>query len=239
MKKYFLHLNNETIGPFALEELKANHITPSTPVWFEGMENWQYATDIPELKPVLIATPPPIKSFNANPPMARITHSEKPSTILGLSKNAFWGIIVLLLLTIGTIAFDNYQDTRSEELERKNKITERENQQFLLQQKEIEEQKARIAQTEKAEAERQLNERKQTINSRLIEIKSLLTENKTNLEDAKNKLVKAKDFKILRTSNERNEEINTLQTQIDFLKDEILKLEEESNQLNLELERIH
>jgi hypothetical protein len=26
MKKYFLHLNNETIGPFALEELKANHL---------------------------------------------------------------------------------------------------------------------------------------------------------------------------------------------------------------------
>ena len=89
MKKYFLHLNNETIGPFALEELKANHITPSTPVWFEGMKNWQYATDIPEVKSVLIATPPPIKSFNAIPPATRITHAEKPSTILGLSKNAF------------------------------------------------------------------------------------------------------------------------------------------------------
>ena len=43
MKKYFLHTGTENSGPFDLDELKAKSITKTTPVWFEGMENWKYA----------------------------------------------------------------------------------------------------------------------------------------------------------------------------------------------------
>jgi hypothetical protein len=160
------------------------------------------------------------------------------TTILGMSKNVFWGITVFVVLIIGTFIFDSYQQKRSDELDQKNKKTEIENQQFLLQQKEIENQKTLLAEQERIEAERLTNERKQTISKRLSEIQNLLLDKKANLEEAKNNLIKAKDFKLLRTSTERNDEISTIQAAIDLLKEDIDKLEEEKNQLNLELERI-
>jgi GYF domain 2 len=238
MKKYFLHRNNETIGPFALEELRANQISSSTPVWFEGMENWKYAGEIAELKSVLVVVPPPIHTFKAIPPAQKTQKKAERTTILGMSKNAFWGISVFVVLLIGTFIFDTYQQKRSDELEQKNKKTEIENQQFVLQQKEIENQKTLLDEQERIEAERLTNERKQTISKRLSEIQNLLLDKKANLEEAKNNLIKAKDFKLLRTSTERNDEISTIQADIDLLKEDIDKLEEEKNQLNLELERI-
>ena len=145
MKKYYLHLNNETLGPFTLEELKIKKITKSTPVWFEGMENWKYGGEIAELQAVFIAVPPPITAFKAVPPAAKEEQKAAQRTILGLSKSTFFWVLSIFILLVGTLIFDQYQQNRSDELEQKNKITERENQQFLLQQKEIEEQKNQIA----------------------------------------------------------------------------------------------
>ncbi|MBP6181902.1 GYF domain-containing protein [Flavobacterium sp.] len=238
MKKYFLHRNNETIGPLALEELSKNQITSFTPVWFEGMENWKYAGEITELKSVLVIIPPPIHTFKDTAPVHKTQRKPEPTTVLGMSKNAFWGISVFVILVIGTFIFDTYQQKRSDELEQKNKKTEIENQQFLLQQKEIENQKTLLAEQERIEAERLTNERKQTISKRLSEIQNLLLEKKANLEEAKSNLTKTKDFKLLRTTTERNDELSTIQAAIDLLKEDIDKLEEEKNQLNLELERI-
>lgn len=239
MKKYYLHLNNETLGPFTLEELKIKKITKSTPVWFEGMENWKYGGEIAELQAVFIAVPPPITAFKAVPPAAKEEQKAAQRTILGLSKSTFFWVLSIFILLVGTLIFDQYQQNRSDELEQKNKITERENQQFLLQQKEIEEQKNQIAAQEKLEFERVVQERKQTISNRLKAIEQLLLENTTALEDAKEQLSTAKDFKLLRTSGERNDEIRLIELNIEQYSGAIEKLKEESAQLNLELEKIH
>lgn len=239
MKKYYLHLNNETLGPFTLEELKIKKITKSTPVWFEGMENWKYGGEIAELQAIFIAVPPPISAFKAVPPAAKEEQKVAQRTILGLSKSTFFWVLSIFILLVGTFIFDQYQQNRSDELEQKNKITERENQQFLLQQKEIEEQKNQIAAQEKLEFERVVQEQKQTISNRLKAIEQLLLENTTALEDAKEQLSTAKDFKLLRTSGERNDEIRLIELNIEQYSGAIEKLKEESAQLNLELEKIH
>lgn len=135
MKKYFLHNGTESSGPFSFDELRAMKITKTTPVWFEGMEKWKYAGDVEELYELVAVTPPP---FQVEETVAPKTTSN--AAFLGLSKNTFIAVIVVIVVS-STIAINIIQNNRSEELEAKNKKTELENRQFLLQQKEIEAQK--------------------------------------------------------------------------------------------------
>ncbi|CAM3545510.1 DUF4339 domain-containing protein [Flavobacterium gelidilacus] len=65
MKKYFLHNGSENIGPFDIEELKEKKITKDTPVWYEGLEDWKDASEIEELKSILLVTPPPLTKKEA------------------------------------------------------------------------------------------------------------------------------------------------------------------------------
>lgn len=238
MKKYFLHNGTENSGPFDLEELKAKRITKTTPVWHEGLEDWKTAGEIEELRSVLAVVPPPIKPITTVPPILKEERKPEHRTILGLSKSTFFAVFGILVLIVGTGIFNTYQENRSEELERKNHKTEAENRQFELQQKEIEEQKILLAEQEKAETQRMASERKQTISNRLLEIQKTLVDHHTNLEETKKKLDDATAFKLFRTTSERDEEISLLQNDIDYWQSEIEKLEKETNQLNLELEKI-
>ena len=49
MAQYFLGKNNQRLGPFPLEQLLANGLTPDTLVWCEGMPGWQKANEVPEV----------------------------------------------------------------------------------------------------------------------------------------------------------------------------------------------
>lgn len=234
MKKYFLHLNNETIGPFDLEELKARSTTKKTPVWFEGMEHWKTAGEIPELSSLFLAIPPPIYSFSTSIPAPKVERRK----ILGLSKNTFFIVAGILVLSIATIVFNNLQENRSRELKLKNHKTEVENHQYQLQQKELEEQKKLAAEEEKAAVERMLRTKKETGNSRISEIQQTLADYQNQLEETEKKRNDTSGFKLLRTAAEKKEQLDLLQKNIDSFKIEIVKLKNESDQLKLELEKI-
>jgi hypothetical protein len=64
MNTYYLHDGTVLSGPFTLDELKAKKITKTTSVC-EGMEDWNTAGSVEELKKTLFSTPPQIKSFVA------------------------------------------------------------------------------------------------------------------------------------------------------------------------------
>ena len=49
MAQYFLGKNNQRLGPFPLEQLLANGLTPDTLVWCEGMPGWKKANEVPEV----------------------------------------------------------------------------------------------------------------------------------------------------------------------------------------------
>lgn len=55
MKKYFYIRNGQKQGPFSLEEMRTQCITPETMVWFAGLEEWTAARNLEELKPFLAA----------------------------------------------------------------------------------------------------------------------------------------------------------------------------------------
>lgn len=238
MKKYFLHINNETIGPFDLEELKARRITKKTPVWFEGMEHWKTAEEIPELTSLFLAIPPPISSFSPPTSTPKVEEIVEERKILGLSKNNFLIVSGILVLTIGTIVFNTIRENRSRELELKNHKTEVENYQYELQQKEMAEQKIQEVIQEKIEGERMVRDKKQSANNRLLEIEKKLVDYQNNLDETEKKLNDASGFKLLRTDEEKKEQMNQLQKNIDSIKSEMVKLKNESDQLKLELEKI-
>lgn len=63
MIKFYVLDNNQQKGPFSENELKSMLLTNDTFVWREGMENWDYAKNIEELKIYINSTPPPIPNF--------------------------------------------------------------------------------------------------------------------------------------------------------------------------------
>ncbi|SHG15370.1 protein of unknown function [Flavobacterium fluvii] len=238
MKKYYLHNGTESSGPFDMEELKAKNITKTSPVWFEGMQHWKTAGEIPELTRLFIANPPPFTPVSIPEPTPKVEKKREERKILGLSKNSFFLVCGVLVLTTATIVFNNLQENRSRELRIKNHKTEVENYQLELKQKEIEDQKVQAVLQEKIEAERMVREKKQSDNNRLSEINKMLADYQNNLVVTEKKLQDASGFKLLRTAEEKKEQMDLLQKNIDSFRNEMSKLKNESDQLKLELEKI-
>jgi hypothetical protein len=242
MKEYYIFINEEQLGPFNIDELKAKKLSRETKVWFEGLEDWKNASEVDELKTILNSIPPPTNSFASKPPTPKIENKQANSIepedddetpkILGLKKNVFYGVLGGLILSIGIIYFNNLQENNRIKLMQQNQQTETHNQQLEQQQKEIEEQNSRLAEQEKIEAQRIAKEKKQAIDNRLFEIRDLLATNYQNLENAKTKLNDVTSFKLLRTSSERNEQISLAQNDVDYYKSEIQKLEAEFEKIN-------
>lgn len=243
MKKYYLHNGTESSGPFDIEELKTKKISTQTPIWFEGMEKWETAGEIEELKTIFAVVPPSINPFTANTPTASTTKMEKidedeESKILGLSKTTFIIVFAILILIGGSLYINNIQQQRSQELEQKNKKTEIENYQLELQQKELEEQKIQEIIQQKIDSERVVREKKQTATNRLSLIEQRFADYQSNLDATEKKLNNTSGFKLLRTATEKKEQMDLLKKNIDSFKNEMQRLKEESNQLKLELEKI-
>ena len=243
MNSYFIHNGTESSGPFSMLELKNKAILKTTPVWCEGMQDWKYAADVLELQSLFIVVPPPIhafkplieEEFSLQAPLAQ---EDIKSKIIGIDKTLFFILTSLLVLILGSFIFTYFQDSRSAELEQKNSVTEKNNLQFELQEKRIEEQKTLIIEQEKLEVEKALKEKKIILNNSLIGIQENLFVKVSALDQAKEKLAKAQDFQFLRSEVEREAEINTLQNEIKNINNEIIQLKSEMDHIYLELEKI-
>jgi hypothetical protein len=110
MEKYFMHNGQQQVGPFAIDELKANGLKPEMSVWKEGMENWVRADQIDELKRLFSnLTPPP---FKAEVVMPQQTSAINPQPIK--RKSSLRSVVVPLLiigaLVVGYFVYQNYQN---------------------------------------------------------------------------------------------------------------------------------
>ena len=62
MRKYFYLKDGEQEGPISFEELELVDLQEDTLVWFEGLEKWVSASEVPELKQKFaVISPPPFK----------------------------------------------------------------------------------------------------------------------------------------------------------------------------------
>ncbi len=61
MKQYYYSDGQERFGPFTLEELHAKSLSKDTLIWYEELDDWKKAGDLPELAPLFempAASPP-------------------------------------------------------------------------------------------------------------------------------------------------------------------------------------
>jgi hypothetical protein len=108
-KLYFIHNGTQEEGPFTISELKQRRVTAKTMVWFEGIQAWTEAGYIPELKEIVVATPPPFGKANPSQNTTNDEHNnvkdlmEAPEVKIAPAKknNALkWGIASSVVLSI-------------------------------------------------------------------------------------------------------------------------------------------
>ena len=68
MREYFYLEGAEKLGPFTLEELKAQKINRNTKIWHKPWPNWKAAWQIPELAEHLKGVPPEVGDSSIGPP---------------------------------------------------------------------------------------------------------------------------------------------------------------------------
>jgi len=66
--EYWIIKDGESLGPYTLEELQAQDITPKTKVWFKDLEEWTPAADIPALRFLFEEQTPPLHTTTTPPP---------------------------------------------------------------------------------------------------------------------------------------------------------------------------
>jgi hypothetical protein len=106
--KYFIHDGQSELGPFTLDELKAQRVSPSTHIWYEGLAGWTTIGNVPELKQHLFSSemPPPFQSsyssekssFTPPPPHETAYMHPYPE-----KKSSFNKPVIITLVVIGVI----------------------------------------------------------------------------------------------------------------------------------------
>lgn len=107
MKYFILDSNSQQQGPFTIYELKDRGINEQTLVWAEGMDNWQPAWQVEEIKRLLFdqpaGTPPPpphsTDSFSQTTPLQPMSPQPQQSH-RALIAGIIIAVIVLVVLAI-------------------------------------------------------------------------------------------------------------------------------------------
>ncbi len=96
-------LNGVRLGPLTIDEVCRMPLTPDTPVWRQGMPQWQAASSFPELASAISYSSqpsmPPIPPINrAVPPVPVVETTQEPMPPTFLA----WSIVVLVLCCVPT-----------------------------------------------------------------------------------------------------------------------------------------
>lgn len=59
MKKFYIYNGTEQEGPFDISDLKSKNISKQTPIWYQGLSEWELACNIDEFKELFNHTTPP------------------------------------------------------------------------------------------------------------------------------------------------------------------------------------
>jgi GYF domain 2 len=243
MKQYFIFVDNKQSGPLSFEELAARKIYKDTKVWFEGLDQWVNASEIEELKKIVVSVPlPPLPIHTINskkvlPPKIAENQQVKPTVetakILGFNKYTFYGILCSGIVLIAVmIYFDVVQNNERDALLLKNKQTELQNRQMEQASAAMEAEKIRLAEEERMKTDSIEKAKKDAVEKKLNQMADSLVVYEENLENAERDLASISDFKLLRSASKKEEQITTTQEMVDTYKNKIKKLKAESKRLN-------
>jgi hypothetical protein len=131
MKKYYTHDKDSQNGPYSIDELKEQGITTKTMIWYEGLDEWTEAAQIPELKEFATSVPPKFSKNNlfnqskesAKKVLERDFIEEIESAIPNNKGKKLYKLLLLILSILGLI-FIGYIIYPSKEKKEKNNPTE-------------------------------------------------------------------------------------------------------------------
>lgn len=240
MKQYYAHLDGQQSGPFSIDELKGK-ITRETMVWHEGLPEWITAHQVPELQTVF-TTPPPLQAEKPKPVPPPIqnpqpiiqNHITTPSTqILGLDKSTFYIIAAAVVLIVGLFTYMSAGNSKEiEAVEAGAEIVNAEQQeqidaanaQLAAQQEELRKQKEQQEQERKRQAEAEKQRRIDELNIKYSEVSQ-------NLSYAQAKLQDVSEFKLLRSAQQRQNQINEASLNVSLYQGQL-------NEIAAELQRL-
>ena len=118
MERYFYIKNNKRLGPFSIAQLNNENIKKNTLVWKEGLEDWVKASELIELKEVIIPEPPPIPKPPPIPNKPLLSKVVKKDIYDPDYKKEYWLInmtiflIIIYMFSFITInPYQNYVDS--------------------------------------------------------------------------------------------------------------------------------
>jgi len=123
--QYYLVVNRTHVGPFSFDELKSQNLEPNTLVWFDGLDKWHRAKDIPELISLLAKMPPPIDQIEDEhihhippiPDFSKIVFQNKSNDFeLASIGQRFLGYVIFNIIIFALVYYlgDNSNDTTSD-----------------------------------------------------------------------------------------------------------------------------
>lgn len=230
MKKFYIHKDGQQEGPFTTAELKENQITRDTMTWYEGADNWKKAEEIEELRELFISIPPPFQTNPVIAPPPFVDKAVKTETQPKKKKTTLIVIISIVLLVI--IGASIYENQHAKQLRIESQIQE----QIQLQNMKLQEQNAKIQQQEEIEAARKAeatqnqnaaNEAQKAAN--LADLQAQYDNAVTNLRKWKIQLNDDQQFKLLRTSVEKQAQLDRDLEAIRNWEKEVERLQNEIN----------
>lgn len=245
MKKYYIYQNKQQEGPFDFQQLTQKKISPKTKVWHTGLDKWKNAEEVEELQALIVIETPPTFTEAPKPKPELTIEPEPTKTTPQFTKQeetntdsnqyinkrkAYWmiGIFTLIFTVILTFIITYYQ---KKEFQRINDLTNLYNKQVQLKNELIKKQSQILNQQEEADRQRREREKNIAIEKRREELKLLITTAKENLKKAKSKQSSANEFQLLRSSEEKTNEINTAKNEVQYWEEQITALEDEIRNL--------
>lgn len=103
MAQYFMQINGQQMGPMDESVLLLNGLTPTTPVWTEGLVTWVPANQVPALAHLFANQAPP---YQAPPPYGDAYQPERNHRVPKPPTNLVWGILctVFCCLPFGIVS---------------------------------------------------------------------------------------------------------------------------------------
>jgi hypothetical protein len=107
MKKYFIHVNGSSVGPYSFEDLRAMRIQKTTPVWYDGLGNWRNAGDVSELRSLFASNASTFTtSQNYSKPGSRSTYNFTNDNLSGnTDTNRSGKNVVAIVITVVVLVF--------------------------------------------------------------------------------------------------------------------------------------
>ncbi|MBR1517787.1 MAG: DUF4339 domain-containing protein [Bacteroidales bacterium] len=233
MKKYYIVIDGVRLGPLTIDEVKGQHPDADTLVWFEGLDGWMPMSNVVELADCLPESdrslvPPPLPTFTAQhrpsattapcdrQDLASDSDEETPQgrwqrwlTVLRTDKVKIISVLSVAAVAIVAmiVAGQQFSDHR---LRQQMEAQSRRAEQFKREQAELEIQRQAEAEQREAERRRKAEIEAQQLRQHIEQLKNDRTIIKRKLDECVARLRKAEEFHFLRTSGEKQREINAI-----------------------------